>query len=216
MKTILIVEDLPEVSAWLMSLVCRVFPDADIEQAHDYATACHRLMSTAPETLPDLALIDLGLPDGDGTELIQHLKAARPDAYCVVTTIFDDAQHLFPALRSGADGYLLKDEDEQEFLRALDGIIHGRPPLSPSVAQMMLQQFRPAQLDVPLTGREEDVLVLIANGYSVRMAAESLGISTNTASGYLKALYQKLHVNNRAEATIKAVKMGLVLPSDKV
>jgi len=215
MKRILIIEDLKEVSTWLKSLVSRVFPDAVIDETTDYASSVEWLRRTASDSLPDLALFDLGLPDGDGTDLIRLLKRRQPEATCIVTTIFDDATHLFPALRAGADGYLLKDDDEEEFVSALRGIVHGRPPLSASVAQMMLKQFQPAAVDVSLTSREEDMLVLIANGYSVRLAAESLGITANTASGYLKNLYQKLHVTNRAEATIKAVNMGLVFPAER-
>ncbi|MDF1763604.1 MAG: response regulator transcription factor [Oleibacter sp.] len=212
MKNLLIIEDLPEVARWLVNIVLRIFPEADVRVTITLVET-KKIMETF---IPDLVLIDLGLPDGDGSTMIPYIKSKNPEVYCVVTTIFDDASHLFPALRAGADGYLLKDDEDQQFAAALEGIISGRPPLSASIAQMMLKQFRPVtDIEVSLTCREEDILVLIANGYSVKRAAESLGISAHTASGYLKSLYQKLQVTNRAEAALKAVNMGLINPNDK-
>lgn len=215
MKSMLIIEDIPEVGDWLQQQSGRVFPQAVQHRAASVAEACARLSYLSP----DLALIDLGLPDGDGLSVLRTLKRDHPQTCCVVTTIFDDAGHLFPALRAGADGYLLKDDDEQEFTAALSGIVDGRPPLSPSIANMMLRHFQQtaqqmAQQEITLTSREEDMLVLVANGYSVKNAAESLGISVHTASGYLKNLYQKLQVTNRAEAALKAVNLGLINPAD--
>ena len=161
----------------------------------------------------DLALIDLGLPDGRGETIIRQIKERKSETLCVVTTIFDDADHLFPALRAGADGYLLKDEADHEFTASLRGIMDGRPPLSSSIALLVLEYFRPCRNEqVQLTNRERDVLHLIANGLSVKQAADSLGLKPNTVSGYMKILYQKLRVSNRAEAALKAVNMGLIDP----
>jgi len=210
-NSILIIEDLPEVAGWLTKMSQRAFVQASVTVVGSLSEAHSVLM----DLTPDLALIDLGLPDGCGLNVLRTLKRSRPQTCCVVTTIFDDAGHLFPALKAGADGYLLKDDDDDEFIFSLEGIVDGRPPLSPSIAQMMLKQFhQPEGDDVHLTSREEDMLVLVANGYSVKDAAASLGISAHTAAGYLKALYQKLKVSNRAEATIKAVSMGLVHPQN--
>lgn len=211
MRTILLIEDIPEVALWLQQRVIQVFPDARCTLASTLQQAL-----TCAQQAFDLALIDLGLPDGDGTQALRHIKLHHPDTYCIVTTIFDDANHLFTALRAGADGYLLKDDEENAFASALQGILAGRPPLSASIARMMLAQFQVQQPEVPLSPRENDILVLIANGYSVRKAAESLGISTHTAASYLKNLYQKLQVSNRAELTLKAVNMGLINPNNKL
>lgn len=208
MKNILIVEDLEEVADWLSGIVTDIFPEAHLVLADNLATA-----QAALAAYFDLALIDIGLPDGKGTHLINELKQRNPDTLCVITTIFDDPGHLFPALRAGADGYLLKDDPEDEFTSALQGIVAGRPPISASIARMMLQQFRPTpKTDFQLTTREEDMLVLIANGFSVKQAAQSLGIKENTAASYLKSLYQKLRISNRAEATLRAVQIGLINP----
>jgi DNA-binding NarL/FixJ family response regulator len=140
------------------------------------------------------------------------LKSQYPAALCVVTTIFDDAEHLLSALRAGADGYLLKDETEDEFIRQLAGILEGRPPLSASIARALLAQFQPGkqEQEATLTQRETEILTFTAKGLSVKHAAELLGISYYTAAGYLKDVYRKLQVNSRAEATIKAMNLGLI------
>lgn len=206
---LIVVEDLPEARQWLIAQAQAVFPGARIAAASTVAEAT-QLARRQP---PQLALVDLGLPDGSGIELIRAWSGGAARCDCVVTTIFDDAEHLFEALRAGAVGYLLKDEPEEELRRALAGIVDGRPPLSPSVARRLLDHFRPQpQAGGGLSPREREVLTLIAKGYSVRAAAELLGVAQHTAAGYLKIVYQKLRVNSRAEATVEAVRLGLVVP----
>lgn len=207
-RHVLIIEDIADVAAWLQQQVRALFPAAESTTAATLLCA-QRIIATTPV---DLALVDLGLPDGDGAQLIPLIKAHQPTAVCVVTTIFDDAEHMLGALRAGADGYLLKDEPETEFSAQLAGILAGRPPLSASIARALLQQFHPLGDEpiVTLTARETDILTLTAKGLSVKHAAELLGIRYHTAAGYLKDVYRKLQVNSRAEATIKAIRLGLV------
>lgn len=207
---ILIIEDIPEVAHWLQKQVGVFLPEAKIDLVQDINTSLQAMM----QQRYDLALVDLGLPDGDGTRLIRDIKAENPSAVCVVTTIFDDADHLFGALRAGADGYLLKDDTEAEFISQLSGILDGRPPLSASIARCLLAQFQPAEPEQKaiLTQRETDILTLTAKGLSVKHAAELLGITYHTAAGYLKEVYRKLQVNSRAEATMKAMHLGLINP----
>lgn len=207
---ILIIEDIPEVSVWLHAQINTLFPHRQIDHAESLAAANKAISQYTYE----LVLVDLGLPDGHGSTFISAYKAIAPSAFCVVTTIFDDADHLIRALRAGADGYLLKDDSESEFIEQLSGIIGGRPPLSASIARYLLQQYRPIseEPDIVLTQREIDVLTLAAKGLSVKHAADLLGISYYTAAGYLKEVYRKLQVNSRAEATVKAVNLGLINP----
>lgn len=212
-QRVLVVEDLPEVSLWLVDKVRSIFAIKEIRQVYNLEQAEAELKQTSF----DLVLMDLGLPDGDGTRLIPLCKQLNPNKHCIVTTIFDDAEHLFEALRAGADGYLLKDTSEREFKEQLQGILDGRPPLSTSIAQKLLKRFQPetkpedkSQLIEELTPRERELLELIARGLSVRDAAEVLTISYHTAASYLKVIYQKLQVHNRVEATVKAINLGLV------
>src|SRR5690606_32736148 len=112
---------------------------------------------------PDVALIDLALPDGNGVDLIQQLSASRPDCTLIVSTLYADDTYLFPALRAGAQGYLLKDETPERIAAALRGILHGEPPLSPSIAHRLLRMVKqPTEDNVSLTAREREVLTLVA------------------------------------------------------
>jgi DNA-binding NarL/FixJ family response regulator len=175
-----------------------------IYRAGTLAEACKILASVTP----DLVLLDIGLPDGKGTNLLLDAKLTA-ESLVVITTIFDDDIHVFDALRAGAQGYLLKDDTDAHFIAALEGIVAGRPPLSPIIAQRIIASFRPLANTNTLSPRETELLVLIAQGQSVRCAAVLLGITQNTAAGYLKTIYQKLQVNSRAEVTRKAIELGL-------
>ncbi len=207
-KCVLIIEDIPEVADWLVGRVAEALGAETVRVACSLAEAVEALQKDTYQ----LVLVDLGLPDGDGTALISAIKGKTVDTLCIVTTIFDDAKHLFAALRAGADGYLLKDESDQDFVTQLKGILAGRPPLSPSIARQLLLQFQPlgGESEARLTPREEEILILVAKGLSVKHAAEKLGISYHTAASYLKVIYQKLEVNCRAEATVKAFNLGLI------
>lgn len=209
MKTCLLVEDVPEAAAWLAQALSATFPDIAIQRAGTLAEA---RQSLSAHPAPQLALIDLGLPDGNGVDFIAELNYRSPKTLCVVASIFDDDQHIFPALRAGAQGYLLKDQDQDSIIQLLQGIIAGRPPLSPAVARKLLAHFRVApELAVPvLTERETEVLRLIAKGLTTAEVARLLSISVNTVPSYVKEIYRKLNVSSRAEAALTARNMGLV------
>lgn len=204
----LIVEDRPATCRALGRLLVDHFAGVEIKTAGSVAEAIARLDDWAP----DLALIDLGLPDGSGVQIIEHLARTQPSCSRVVTTIFADDIHLFPALRGGANGYLLKDQPHDQLGRALTGILSGEPPLSPAIARRMLKVFSPEsnEPEEKLSPREREILALIAKGCRLREAAEQLGVTRNTAAGYLKSVYRKLDVGSRAEATLEAVRRGLV------
>lgn len=208
-RSALILDDLPACIAWLRQALERAFPGIVIATAASLAEARSRLAE-----LPalDLALVDLGLPDGDGTTLIPRIRQQRPEVVTVVTTVFDDDAHLFPALSAGAAGYLLKDEAVDALAQRLRGIVEGQPPLSPSIARRLLRHFQPppAPATQSLSPRESEVLRLIAKGYSVPEAAELLGLTKHTVAGYVKDIYRKLDVGSRAEATLEASRRGLI------
>jgi len=205
MQHVLIVEDIAEVARALSDMVSQAFAGARVERAGSVAEGRRRLA----ERGWDLALLDLGLPDGSGIDLVREF--AGGSTQIVITTIFDDDEHLFDALRAGANGYLLKDEPQPVLVDLLRGIGEGRPPLSSSIARRILHFFRPAApRSSALSPRETDVLTLVARGYTVRDVADTLGMSYNTAAGHLKSIYHKLAVNSRAEAATEAVRLGIV------
>lgn len=202
----LVVDDLESSRDWLSRALVQAFPGIEIAVAASLAEAQAHV-----DAAPPLALIDLGLPDGSGIRLIEKLHPQG--TLCIVATVFDDDAHLFPALHSGAQGYVLKDQPTENLAEMLIGIAAGQPPLSPSIARRLLRHFQPVAPDASqpsLTSRETDVLRLIAKGHTVAEVASLLGLSRHTAAGYLKDVYRKLSVSSRAEATLEATRRGLV------
>lgn len=211
----LLVEDLPASLDWLAGMLQQAFPEADARTAGTLAEARLHLQDYAP----DLAIIDLGLPDGNGVQLIRAINGAFPDCLCVVSTIFDDDQHVFPALHAGAQGYLLKDQPAGEQIELLRGIVAGKPPLSPEIATRLLEVFRgereaddPGNNNTGLTTREAEVLGLISKGYPLSRVGMALEISHNTAATHVKNIYRKLNITSRAEASAEAMRLGLLSP----
>lgn len=205
MHRVLVVEDIADVRQALHELAVRAFPGIEVREA---ATLAEGRALLERESF-DLLLLDLGLPDGSGVGIVHEWQGRIPQI--VITTIFDDDEHLFEALRAGANGYLLKDEPRELLIELLRGIGDGRPPLSASIARRMLNFFRPVSpARTPLSPRETDVLTLVARGYTVRDVADTLGMTYNTAAGHLKSIYHKLSVNSRAEATMEAVRLGVI------
>jgi DNA-binding NarL/FixJ family response regulator len=211
MQSVLVLEDHPETRNWLTGIITQAFVTVNIAEASSQAQA-RKLLS---DRKFDLALIDLNLPDGNGVDIIREINRDSPSTYCVVATIFDDDDYLFPALEAGAQGYLLKEQTTDEFIHSLQGIIKGEPPISPVIARKMIQHFHsaPPQSDKPeLSSREKEILSAIAKGLSRNEAANILGITSNTVASHLKSIYGKLNVSNRAQATLEALRLGLVKP----
>lgn len=206
----LVLEDLPDTQVWLKNLLNAAFPDIQIGTAN----SCQQAVKQIQTRMPDIALIDIGLPDGSGIDVIRHIKQQKSRCLCIISTMFDDDDHIFSALQAGADGYLLKDQSAEELTTLLHGIIKGHPPLSPAVARRILQFFQnnPPKKDADncLTQRENEVLRCIAKGYTVAKTAEMNSITYNTAASYVKNIYRKLNISSRAEAATIAVRFGLL------
>ncbi len=206
----LIIEDVPDAQQWLAAALCSAYPQTQISYAANLKEA---FAITAKHNF-DIALVDLNLPDGSGVNAIRKIRCKAPETLCIVVTIYDDDQHLFPALQAGAQGYLLKEQSQQQICQRLQGIANGEPPLSPAIARRLLGHFN-TQTPTPesiLTPREQDVLTLIAKGIKLAEVAAMLEISRNTAAGYVKEIYRKLDVTSRAEATMEAARLGLIFP----
>ncbi len=215
MTNILLLEDLPEIRAWLSSLVTQVFPDAQIAEA----ARVHDALGLVSAIKFDLALVDLGLPDGSGVDVVSALREHQPETQSVVVTIHDDDEHLFPALQAGAFGYILKEQPRELIIEQLQRISQGEPPLSPSIARRVMAYFaakskpQPASAVtmpiVSLTDRETEVLLRVAKGYTLPEIGVQLTLSRHTIADYVKQIYRKLNVSSRAEAALEAQRMGL-------
>jgi DNA-binding NarL/FixJ family response regulator len=167
----------------------------------------------------DIAIIDLGLPDGNGSELIEMLRQTAPRTAVLVSTVFGDEAHVVRAIEAGARGYLLKDTTPDEFVRSLLIVHEGGAPLSPQVARHLLKRFSPSGQgaatplggpDNPLTPREIDILNHVALGYSTGETAERLSVSIHTVTTHIKNIYGKLAVRNRVEAVNAARGKGFI------
>ena len=217
MKALLVVEDLPAIREWLVETARLAFPDTEVVAV----ARCSEGIEQAALRPFDVALVDLGLPDGSGVQVIQALRNHQPSAVPVVVTIHDDDEHLFPALQAGAFGYLLKDGPRHIIIAQLRRIAEGEPPLSPPIARRVLNYFtsggpRGLELsrfdgeEVALNARETDILQRVAKGYTLPEIAGQLGLSRHTVADYVKQIYRKLNVSSRAEAALEAARRGLV------
>jgi DNA-binding NarL/FixJ family response regulator len=212
MKNVLLLEDLPEIRAWLRKLVLQVFPGSQISES----ARVHDAVALVSAVKFDLALVDLGLPDGSGVDVVTKLREVQPEAQSVVVTIHDDDEHLFPALQAGAFGYILKEQPRELITEQLQRISQGEPPLSPSIARRVMAHFaqkgRPQANSLPsvsLTDRESEVLLRVAKGYTLPEIGVQLGLSRHTIADYVKQIYRKLNVSSRAEAALEAQRLGL-------
>jgi DNA-binding NarL/FixJ family response regulator len=167
---------------------------------------------------PELMLMDIGMSPGNGLEATRAIKAELPDVKVVVVTVSEDEQDLFEAIKSGAEGYLLKGMSEEELSATLTSISAGEPALSPGLAAKILDEFarmgregagKPARPEDDLTDRERDVLRLVAEGATNREIAATLYISENTVGFHMKNILGKLHLKNRAQAAAFAIRAGL-------
>ena len=213
MDHILLLEDIPEIRAWLKALVQQVFPRSQVLECARVGDA----LAAIPRQRFELALIDLGLPDGSGVQVVEALRDRQPEAQAVIVTIHDDDEHLFPALQAGAFGYLLKEQARELLVEQLQRISQGEPPLSPSIARKVIAHFTsqqrkpasPAVPDVQLTERETEVLLRVAKGFTLPEIGVQLGLSRHTIADYVKQIYRKLNVSSRAEAALEAQRLGL-------
>ena len=240
---VLILEDNPVARSFLCRVVRESFSDniaiteaGDLENARRHIAltgGAQGLHGTDPYKL---VLVDLELPDGNGMELLAELT--HYPATKIVTTLYSDDDHLFPALQCGADGYLLKEDRFEVLVEELQKIVRGQPPLSPAIARRLLTHFRPGSSSdsahdsgfvpahsfttskpVPLgtqpdherlTPRESEVLTYLSKGFTIKEIASLMGIKWFTVNDHIKSIYKKLNVSSRAEAAVLASKQGLV------
>lgn len=172
------------------------------------------------EKKPDIILVDIGLPDGNGIDLIRHAKEINPETEIMVISSYGDEEHVVEAIEAGASGYILKDASLPEVGPHILSLMKGDSPISPGIARYLLSRFQartPAGKDdtsASLTEREQNVLTLIAKGYSRVEAAETLGMSQHTVNTHIKHIYRKLSVHSQTEAVFEAYQMGLIKPYD--
>jgi len=160
-----------------------------------------------PKNPPQVVLMDINLGGMSGIQCTYLLKQALPDLLVLMLTVYDDREQVFEALQMGAGGYLLKRTPAVEILEAIKDIQSGGAPMSSYIARQVVQSFSRQSMapasDVALSTREKEVLALVARGYINKEIGGMLGITEDTVRGYLKHIYEKLHVRSRTEAAMK-------------
>ena len=237
---ILILEDQPDGIALLTVAIQGCFEQPQISLAMNLASVREVVAAQATDALFDYALVDLRLPDGLSIDWLAEFKAAQPETQAIVTSLYDDDDLVFAALRAGADGYVLKGDGPEHMQHALRKVMLGEPPISPSIARKLMGQFRgsglaPSTQDLApsqahsqppslspsqaastsdeaprLTARELEVLSHIGSGLMIKQVASRLGIGYHTVNDNIKSIYRKLGIRTRAQAAAEASKRGLV------
>ena len=185
--------------------------DFDVTVAHSARDAC----AVAAHANPEVAVVDLGLPDGDGIDVIASLSKIDADLPVLVLTIASSEARILAALRAGARGYLFKG-DIGRLRRAVDEVRAGESPMSAGVARLVMSQLRAAPIKQPpgseprgsLTARELEVVDRLRNGLTYEAVGASLGVSTNTIRTYIRSVYDKLQVSTKTEAVLEALRRG--------
>ncbi len=181
-------------------------------------TGTFRTMESALECIgndvPDVALVDIGLPGMSGIAGIRELRRRYSGIVPLMLTVYDDDDRIFDALCAGACGYLLKKTPPARLLESLKEAVAGGAPMSPEVARRVITLFQkvrpPARADYQLTPHEARVLRLLVEGENYKTAAAALGVSVNTVAFHMRHIYEKLQVHSKSEAVAKALRAGLV------
>ena len=204
---IFVVDDHPVVRAGLVTILGTQPDFVVVGEAEDADTAINRLLTLRPDVL----LLDLEMPGGDGVDVLNRARESGSDARALVFTAFDADDRILAAVRAGAQGYLLKGAPREELFRAIRVVHAGGSLLEPVVASKLLRQVRhPATPDVRITARELEVLRLVARGRQNKEIARDLAVTERTVKFHLSALMRKLGVSNRVEAVSAAIRLGLI------
>jgi DNA-binding NarL/FixJ family response regulator len=191
------------------------YPDIDI--IHKATNGRELLDLLQQDQAVDLILMDIQMPEMDGTEAAQKIKGVWPGIKIVMITVYDDDNHIFEAIKAGADGYILKDTTGKKVYETILDILNGGSVMSPSIAQKTLRLLKLATLpksipseNITLSDRETEILELLSKGLTNKVIADKLCISPFTVKRHIENIYQKLQTHNRIELIEKARKSGLI------
>ena len=178
--------------------------------AFENVLTINKILETHPV---DLILMDIDMPGMSGIEAVRQIRHAKNQVPIIMLTVFDDNTHVFDALQAGASGYLLKKHISEKLFEAIQEVLEGGAPMSPSIARMVLtamQQKPVVENPYQLTSRENEILTSLSRGNSYKLIASELKISIDTVRTHIKHIYEKLHVRSQTEAVSKAINEKLV------
>lgn len=175
---------------------------------------CNNVVDEVEAFQPDVILMDIDMPGTNGIEGLKLIRQHNTTVKILMLTVFDDNKNVFEALKSGANGYLLKKTPPSRLLEYIHEAHTGGAPMTSSIATQVLRMFSDIQVpqseDYRLSDREKEVLQFLVNGYSYKMIASDMNISIDTVRSHIKKIYEKLHVNSKSEAVAKAFKDKIV------
>lgn len=205
--TLFLVEDDPRLRNYLVELL-RGEPSLDVVGS---ASTGAEAIAQIGKLTPQLALIDLGLPDMTGQDVIAKVSALPKPPLVLAHTVFDDRENVLEAIRAGASGYVLKGGAPRELVEALHQLSQGGAPMSPRIARAVLQELRGGVTEPePLSPRERQLLKLVDEGLTYKQISERLSVSTHTVHSHIKNIYDALHAKSRGEALATARSRGLI------
>jgi DNA-binding NarL/FixJ family response regulator len=164
------------------------------------APNCKNVIAEMESITPDVVLMDINMPEVDGIEGLKRIKTNYPAIKVLMQTAFDDSDKIFTSIKNGASGYILKNDKPQKILQAIEEVYEGGAVMNPTIAQKVLDHFKPASIKNPLSPKETEVLSLLSEGMSYKMVADKLGVSYTTINTHTKRIYEKLHISSLGEA----------------
>jgi DNA-binding NarL/FixJ family response regulator len=175
---------------------------------------CDSLLERIGRSMPDVVLMDIGLPGTSGIEGVKMVKSRFPQIELLMLTVYEDERKIFDSICAGASGYLLKKTPPAKILEAIREIHNGGAPMTAKVARKVLDMFQQnapaANTEYQLSEREREVLAALVKGLSYKMIAGQCYISVDTVRSHIKNIYEKLHVHSKSEAVVKALRSKLV------
>ncbi|MBB3697450.1 response regulator [Flammeovirga yaeyamensis] len=205
-KKIIIVEDNKDVQEAFQLLIETKTSNYEVVNAY---TTCEDALNKLETDLPDIVLMDIDLPGMNGIEGTRNIRQTLPRTDILIISVHENSQYVFDALCAGATGYITKNSNHTQLLRALDEVSAGGAPMSTQIAKLVVKSFR-RESESPLTNRETDVLNLLAEGKSYMDIADQISVSKDTVKFHIKNIYLKLQVSNKIEAVTKAKSEGFI------
>jgi DNA-binding NarL/FixJ family response regulator len=209
MTKVLIYEDNPQLREGLSILING---STGFEVLAAYKN-CNSVVDEVAAFKPDVVLMDIDMPGTNGIQGLKAIREQNTDVKVLMLTVFDDNKNVFEAIKSGANGYILKKTQPAKLLEYIEEAHNGGAPMSSSIATQVLKMFsqiqHPVHEEYNLTEREKNVLQLLVNGYSYKMIAAEMFIAIDTVRSHIKKIYEKLHVNSKSEAVAKAFKNNM-------
>jgi DNA-binding NarL/FixJ family response regulator len=205
-----IIEDQPKIREGLRALI----DGTDGYRCVGTFGSMEEALAKVHNELPDVLLVDIGLPAMSGIEGTRRIKALHPGLAVLILTVYDDDRRIFDAMCAGACGYLLKKTPPARLLESLKEVVGGGAPMSPEVARRIVALFReirpPEQADYQLTPHEIRILTLLVEGHNYKTAADELNVSINTIRFHMRSIYEKLQVHSKSEAVSKALRNRII------